>query len=1198
MRIECLRSMAANWMYRLILLLQLFFAKTDGEAISIHPFNGAFILRRPNDSNGYTNNTRSNDLYLQNGCPSFAEQTITTQVAGHSYSLPIYPTVHHLYCSVNVRLAQDRVHLDRPYLDIIAIRDSAWMNMFKHRLCVTVQLTNDVGASVSGSCVLDERRLYEPFCLIRQIIPLFLLISVSYSVKSECSAAEIALQNQRFRVLSSIEKFSVFGISTQPDGQLTLLTRSNLTFSTDSMSSIIFHYKQNPKYNDSEVSSQRSIRLWVSIDERFEIVSASPLNPKQWRMKAENNVNSQRVVTFTLTPVDDGNLVETNLETYLFALLIRMRNDREAGRSEAKGHGHSSIVVHWTLLDVYDRNEVSNKTESAEVSETSGHISRRLTSGPDSSYVVVPIPKSIDLINTAVITGLQVSTIMRVFSISLSGRIRDITDQSHCSSAEPRILKVSPTCTSVFVDGSELRGLNNVNVNVEFQTLRASIAFNVWFPRLPVSVWLADRNLNAINDWRVSGWKPMDRRKRRGHYEEQRKAREARQSICNNRFQQTEVRVLASFQVVDELSGDTTYLSGSRELMFDITQVAMERIHSSDSQIVGLRRKDGRLLAVGNKPGTARIVLKAATQHIDYGGSIITVVAEKVSAIQLLIRVITDVHLSLTPSHYKSSQYELITYAASRFTQQYQHGAMEIEIFYSDGERELLSDVDTHLYVLSVIMSAADVVRVRQQRGVANVVELVVLDDRLPPDARLLTAEMRGPAVCDQELSPLASGQIRLDTRFDRSRTSHLPQLPSSAVESTFNSRMKMSGMKEVERIHLNISDPKNHHVINVSTITAIGAQPLLALLIVIVVIFCVYHAISGHSRKLHDGYEKLVMPLLARLSSSGSLNSDSGSNSATHEYSTQLGEGENTKEEWVWLSKRQLDSMSVGNTIEEYVNCNVLGLASHFSQRSTLGISNGTTTSSASSSSDDSVISGSGGTNRSVSISYRGSEISVFISPQASVSVNENQRIQHRATATWQSTNGRSRVRSTIAGKNVAHGFRTSNILGSNSVHDRLDEFSARGVHGFPPLHHNEMNRRNRHVHSTMNVGMNDVLRRPIDNELYHPIVPFHDPENGHRGVPSHRISFVKDGRIPLPSYASLVYADDELTNQQFEFSTNNPLNHANASSSFYAPSAVYTHQSAMSTRRLHGSVDKLGFQLSNNESLNDDYPIRETVA
>jgi hypothetical protein len=61
-----------------------------------------------------------------------------------------------------------------------------------------------------------------------------------------------------------------------------------------------------------------------------------------------------------------------------------------------------------------------------------------------------------------------------------------------------------------------------------------------------------------------------------------------------------------------------------------------------------------------------------------------------------------------------------------------------------------------------------------------------------------------------------------------------------------------------------------------------------------------VFHIVSVHSKGLHNGYEKLVMPIIARLSSSGSLASE------------QVAEGENTKE-WVWMPKNQLDNMSVG---------------------------------------------------------------------------------------------------------------------------------------------------------------------------------------------------------------------------------------------------------------------------------------------
>jgi hypothetical protein len=73
----------------------------------------------------------------------------------------------------------------------------------------------------------------------------------------------------------------------------------------------------------------------------------------------------------------------------------------------------------------------------------------------------------------------------------------DYLDQSHCSSAEPRLLKVSSTCTSVYVDGSELRGLANVIINIQYKSIRSGASFNVWFPRLPISLWTSDKILNV-----------------------------------------------------------------------------------------------------------------------------------------------------------------------------------------------------------------------------------------------------------------------------------------------------------------------------------------------------------------------------------------------------------------------------------------------------------------------------------------------------------------------------------------------------------------------------------------------------------------------------------------------------------------------------------------------------------------------------
>lgn len=92
---------------------------------------------------------------------------------------------------------------------------------------------------------------------------------------------------------------------------------------------------------------------------------------------------------------------------------------------------------------------------------------------------------------------------------------------------------------------------------------------------------------------------------------------------------------------------------------------------------------------------------------------------------------------------------------------------MEIEIFYSDSQRELLSDVDTSLYALSIYSASEKSIRIRQQKGSSNI-ELVMLENESQMDS-ILTAEMRGPNVCEEsDLPALASGQTRLNSQLKR----------------------------------------------------------------------------------------------------------------------------------------------------------------------------------------------------------------------------------------------------------------------------------------------------------------------------------------------------------------------------------------------------------------------------------------------
>lgn len=72
----------------------------------------------------------------------------------------------------------------------------------------------------------------------------------------------------------------------------------------------------------------------------------------------------------------------------------------------------------------------------------------------------------------------------------------------------------------------------------------------------------------------------------------------------------------------------------------------------------------------------------------------------------------------------------------------------------------------------------------------------------------------------------------------------------------------------------------------------------LIALMIILAVVITIVHTAGWRrARKpLNEGYEKLVLPLITRLSSSGSCGKDENS------------------QEWVWLSKAQIDSASINS--------------------------------------------------------------------------------------------------------------------------------------------------------------------------------------------------------------------------------------------------------------------------------------------
>lgn len=66
------------------------------------------------------------------------------------------------------------------------------------------------------------------------------------------------------------------------------------------------------------------------------------------------------------------------------------------------------------------------------------------------------------------------------------------------------VFQVTSSCSSVYVDGSEIRGSSNATVIVKYETYTGTAHFIVWVPEInEMDLTIADQKLNQIKGWRV-----------------------------------------------------------------------------------------------------------------------------------------------------------------------------------------------------------------------------------------------------------------------------------------------------------------------------------------------------------------------------------------------------------------------------------------------------------------------------------------------------------------------------------------------------------------------------------------------------------------------------------------------------------------------------------------------------------------------
>nr|XP_040221411.2 transmembrane protein 132E [Anopheles coluzzii]XP_049461170.1 transmembrane protein 132E [Anopheles coluzzii]XP_049461171.1 transmembrane protein 132E [Anopheles coluzzii]XP_049461172.1 transmembrane protein 132E [Anopheles coluzzii]XP_049461173.1 transmembrane protein 132E [Anopheles coluzzii]XP_049461174.1 transmembrane protein 132E [Anopheles coluzzii] len=395
----------------------------------------------------------------------------------------------------------------------------------------------------------------------------------------------------------------------------------------------------------------------------------------------------------------------------VFSWLLEVSNDTKEYWDGGRIIWSVSYVNDGPKLKTDFTTESSSQTSTVFQEEGRKKIVAKLEILKDDIQAVLPIAKNWELMNTAVLTGRQVSQAMKVFIVSQAGKMADVTLQTSCQTEDESVMKVSSSCSSVYVDGSEVRGSSNASILVKYGTYAGLARFTVWMPEFPLEVSVADFRLSQIKGWKIPDdhstvhAKPIRRKKRAysnggvwaHHADDFINGISSERSVCRARYQQSPVEVFARFVAVDQDSGRVSYLI-SRRTGLRVTDLVQSLLRVADPKIATLR---GRTLQ-GRAMGRTDVQVLSPINGRVIGAREVRVGSDKVTITRLMVKVVSGLQLSISGDGSIDNGYIAETTVTRKLTAQYQEGLLDIELEFSDGSRTPLRDISVDDYFLLV----------------------------------------------------------------------------------------------------------------------------------------------------------------------------------------------------------------------------------------------------------------------------------------------------------------------------------------------------------------------------------------------------------------------------------------------------------------------------------------------------------------
>ncbi|KAM7347234.1 transmembrane protein 132C dtn isoform 2-T2 [Cochliomyia hominivorax] len=858
-----------------------------------------------------------------------------------------------LHLDISAHLVSTVVSQDSPVLRVLfhAGADPGG-HLQRQKICVLLHVSCNNHSPIKGRCMPEGE---DGVCVAEVVIPFNWFhtlpppstestintiakvpqrfVQVSYSVfepplrNSELCEPKVQIQPLtnfvQVPLVSPLEPFKEFHV----DENLIILLPQQPLYPLSKFHVPVF-LQETPEKNISSFTVKARIKSGIS-------VIGATASSEMWNVSVERDNSKHSTVRVTALKVrhENNSLLQINEKRVneIFTWLLEVADDTKDLIEGGK--------IVWSVTYVYENPKDAQVDISPE--DNKKRIIAKLEVNKDDIQAVLPMAKNWELMNTAVLTGRQVAQAMKVFIVSQGGKVADVTLQSSCYAEDESVIKVSSSCSSVYVDGSEIRGSYNASITVKYGTYIGLAKFIVWMPEFPLEVYVNDYRLSQIKGWKVVDEHQYihkkSRRKKRSYVNGHHTTGYYNNAVldkmmCRARYQQSPVEVYAKFVAIDQNSGRISYFI-SRKTGLRVTDLVQPLLRVADPKIASLK---GQILQGRSMGRTDVQVLSPITGRV-IGAKEIRVGSDKVSLSKLLVRVVSGLQLTITPDNTIENGYIAETAVTHKLTAQYQEGLLDIDLEFSDGSRTPLRDVSVDDYFLLVesldteVVAFAPMLASHHPRVIAvgegngNLLRVTLL---LSEECRV-RRNIVGAKHSKYNTSPLASALAAVEVDFNnvndivskheavqndeiyrREKTKILnnggdladiigvPLRDSSNHEPTVQARQHRGNNHSFNKLHYATKHPKR----NMSSIE-IGMYVLLTAFcfaIVVFVISCVVYASKFKPSHVECGLNPSDIP-------KNSINTD-----LVYRDSKFLKEPTTNVHDWVWLGRSTMDRSSM----------------------------------------------------------------------------------------------------------------------------------------------------------------------------------------------------------------------------------------------------------------------------------------------